>query len=105
MGFILVFFGARMKRDNQDDSSFSSWYPIKPGFHYEFFWFVEAGLRPTQPSRPSVPWGSGAKAEKPTKTYHKLGKTKKIDRTYKECIRKNRFQPNYLLRAISPPWS
>ena len=26
---ILVFFGTRMKQDYQDDSSFSSWYPIK----------------------------------------------------------------------------
>ena len=26
---ILVFFGTRMQQDYQDDSSFSSWYPIK----------------------------------------------------------------------------
>ena len=25
----MVFFGTRMKQDYQDDSSFSSWYPIK----------------------------------------------------------------------------
>ena len=27
--FILVFFGASMKQDYQDDSSLSCWYPIK----------------------------------------------------------------------------
>ena len=30
---ILVFFGTRMKQDYQDDSSFSSWYPIKTAFN------------------------------------------------------------------------
>ena len=31
MTFILIILVTRMKRDYQDDSSFSSWYPIKPG--------------------------------------------------------------------------
>ena len=31
---ILVFFGTMMKHDYQDDSFFSSWYPIKTGYSF-----------------------------------------------------------------------
>ena len=33
MGFILKVLVTRMKMDYQDDSSFSSWYPIKPALN------------------------------------------------------------------------
>ena len=35
LGFILKIQATRMKMDYQDDSSFSSWYPIKPGHKFQ----------------------------------------------------------------------
>ena len=40
--FILKILATRMKTDYQDDSSFSSWYPIKPAFCIESYVQVES---------------------------------------------------------------
>ena len=44
MLIIQVFFGARMKQDYQDDSYFSSWYPIKTAVELNNSIANESGL-------------------------------------------------------------
>ena len=61
--FILVFFGTRMKQVYQDDSSFSSWYPIKTYIYiyiymYMYSWVVHK-LFPVFREGPQTCFGEG----------------------------------------------